>query len=209
MAASAAIHGLFIFYVWNRLSLPAGTIRTAEVSIELVTAAPAVAGSQPQKPAPTAAPQPISRPAHVREKVAAPALKPATIEPRANAPAKAVEQGVSVQPRVATNDILSARHTIRSTAGSRSEDKHHKRELVRSRLEAYKFYPASARRRGIEGEVELGFALNSKGLADGVMILASSGYAILDRAAMQTVHRAQPFPIFGGKYRVRLRFRRL
>jgi len=82
-------------------------------------------------------------------------------------------------------------------------------DLVQSRLEANKFYPASARRRGIEGEVELGFALNGEGLADAVMILAGSGHTILDRAAMQTVHRAQPFPIFEGEYRVRLRFSQL
>jgi len=80
---------------------------------------------------------------------------------------------------------------------------------VRNRLERYKYYPASARRRGIEGEVELDFALNGKGEAHSVSIVASSGYNILDSAALRTVRRAQPFPVAGGRYHFRLRFSRL
>ncbi len=109
--------------------------------------------------------------------------------------------GPPVKP-VATGSHREARHLI-NTHGS---DLRHRRELVRRSLEAHKFYPPSARRRGIEGEVEIGFSLNGEGKADQIMVLAGSGYAILDRAAVQTVERAQPFPIQGGEYRFRLRF---
>lgn len=80
---------------------------------------------------------------------------------------------------------------------------------VRNHLERYKYYPASARQRGIEGEVELDFALNRQGLAQSLSIISGSGYAVLDDAALQTVQRAQPFPASGGEYRFRLRFNRL
>lgn len=80
---------------------------------------------------------------------------------------------------------------------------------VRNHLERYKYYPATARRRGVEGEVELDFALNDKGLAQSLSIVAGSGYTVLDDAARQTVRRAQPFPASGGEYRFRLRFSRL
>ncbi|MDX8402806.1 MAG: energy transducer TonB [Mariprofundaceae bacterium] len=82
-------------------------------------------------------------------------------------------------------------------------------ERVRARLEESKWYPASARRRGIEGDVELGFALNRDGYARDAKILAGSGYAMLDQAALETVKRAEPFPADGGEYRFKLRFRRL
>jgi len=208
MAASVAIHSLFIFWLWNRPGLPAGTVQTAEVSIELVTAPPSVAGNQPQKSASVADMPPQSAATPVRKHGELHAPEPDTVKARITAPVKSTEKNIGTGLR-STMNAPSTRPATRPREGSGAEDDRQRRELVRSRLEAYKFYPASARRRGIEGEVELGFALDSKGLADGLMILASSGYSILDRAAMQTVHRAQPFPILGGRYRVRLRFRRL
>lgn len=85
----------------------------------------------------------------------------------------------------------------------------HDMSLVRRHLERFKFYPLSARRRGIGGDVEVGFRLTAGGKAEQVRVLASSGYDILDEAALQTVNRAQPFPVGDGQYRFRLRFRRL
>jgi len=81
--------------------------------------------------------------------------------------------------------------------------------LIRQHLESFKYYPASARRRGIEGEVDVAFKLAMSGHADEVSIIHGSGYAVLDRAALDTVQRAQPFPVDEGRYRFRLRFNRL
>jgi len=83
------------------------------------------------------------------------------------------------------------------------------RKIVRNHLEAFKYYPASARRRGIEGEVDVSFFLTGGGLASRLKVLRGSGYAVLDRAALKTVARAQPFPVDYGEYRFRLHFRRL
>jgi len=81
--------------------------------------------------------------------------------------------------------------------------------MVRKHLESYKYYPASARRRGIEGYVDVSFRLMPHGTADQVSVLHGSGYAVLDHAALESVYRAQPFPIGNGKYRFRLTFKRL
>jgi protein TonB len=81
--------------------------------------------------------------------------------------------------------------------------------LVRKHLEFFKYYPSSARRRGIEGHVEIGFTLMHDGAADQVAVLHGSGYAVLDHAALETVYRAQPFPVAYGQYRFSLRFKRL
>ena len=79
---------------------------------------------------------------------------------------------------------------------------------VRQRLEKFKRYPASARRRGIEGAVDVSFRLNAEGRAENMQLVSGSGYEILDEAALDTVRRAQPFPVHGGLYRFRLHFRR-
>ncbi|MDX8392532.1 MAG: energy transducer TonB [Mariprofundaceae bacterium] len=79
---------------------------------------------------------------------------------------------------------------------------------VRDHLEGFKFYPGSARRRGIEGAVDVRFQLNSAGYAEAMQVVSGSGYSILDDAARQTVHRAEPFPASGGSYRFRLVFSR-
>jgi TonB family protein len=79
-------------------------------------------------------------------------------------------------------------------------------EQVREHLERFKYYPVSARRRGIEGAVEVSFALDALGRAEALQVIAGSGYPILDDAALETVRRAQPFPVGGGAYRFRLLF---
>jgi len=94
--------------------------------------------------------------------------------------------------------------TAKADASSLSQSNH----LIRQHLESFKYYPPSARRRGIEGSVEVRFALASGGRAAALEVVTGSGYDILDRAALQTVHRAEPFPVNSGSYRFRLVFRR-
>ena len=81
-------------------------------------------------------------------------------------------------------------------------------QTVRQRLERFKHYPASARRRGIEGAVDVSFRLNAEGKAEDMQLVSGSGYGILDDAALNTVRRAEPFPVQGGSYRFRLLFSR-
>jgi len=79
--------------------------------------------------------------------------------------------------------------------------------LIRTHLERYKYYPPSARRRGISGEVEVAFELNRDGQATMLKILTGSGYGVLDEAALETVRRAEPFPADSGAFQFWLRFR--
>jgi protein TonB len=48
-------------------------------------------------------------------------------------------------------------------------------------------YPKRARRKGYEGTVVLEVLVNRNGKVDDLRILASSGYAILDRSAVKSV----------------------
>jgi len=66
---------------------------------------------------------------------------------------------------------------------------------IRKRIERARFYPDQARREGIEGTVELEFALSADGQVQEIWVLRSSGSSILDEAAIQVVKRAAPYPI--------------
>ena len=59
-------------------------------------------------------------------------------------------------------------------------------------IESYKFYPGAARRRSIEGTLDVAFFLDQDG---GVYQLTiNGGRAVLQRAVRQALNDAQPFP---------------
>ncbi len=55
-------------------------------------------------------------------------------------------------------------------------------------------YPASARRMGWQGKVILSFIISADGSVREVKIIQGSGFAILDKRAMETVKDTAPFP---------------
>lgn len=65
---------------------------------------------------------------------------------------------------------------------------------VLTHLEKYRRYPAAARARRQQGVVHVRFKMNRAGRLLSSEILRSSGSPALDRAALDTVRRAQPLP---------------
>ena len=61
-------------------------------------------------------------------------------------------------------------------------------------LEKYRRYPAAARARGAQGVVKVTFRMNRAGRLLSSQIERSSGSSTLDRAAIDTLKRAQPLP---------------
>lgn len=53
-----------------------------------------------------------------------------------------------------------------------------------------------AKRRGMEGSPRITFAIDEDGSIKWVRLLDSCGKEILDRAAVDTVHRAAPLPYY-------------
>jgi periplasmic protein TonB len=117
------------------------------------------------------------------------------------APAR-MRQAISETSHAATAPALSSSPSPSEIARASSRNL----DLVRRHLERFKFYPESARRRGIGGAVDVGFRLTEGGHVTQLRIAASSGYALLDETAEAIVTRAVPFPVDTGRYRVRLRF---
>ncbi len=61
-------------------------------------------------------------------------------------------------------------------------------------LEKYRRYPASAKARREQGVAYVRFRMNRAGRVLDAALLRSSGNAALDRAALETIRRAQPLP---------------
>jgi protein TonB len=65
---------------------------------------------------------------------------------------------------------------------------------VLARLEQFRRYPAGARARGVQGVVYLKFRVDRDGRILSSAIQRSSGEPSLDRAALETLKRAEPLP---------------
>ncbi len=68
-------------------------------------------------------------------------------------------------------------------------------DVVRAWLAMHQHYPRAARRHRIEGTVTLAFALDARGRVVRAAIDGTSGSRVLDRAALDLLGRAEPFPV--------------
>jgi len=203
------MHGL-LFAAWFNLAgsgsnemMQKGTILelvTIEALSEKITASPQSVGIKTRE-------LPAKHPKQINlKKTDADHAETAAMYLPANQAAEPTAESSEPAPAITTSE---SRQIAMEKAESSSKGSNATNSLVRNHLESFKFYPASARRRGIEGHVDVAFVLTQNGAADQIFVLQGSGYAMLDRAAIQTVSRAQPFPVDDGTYRFRLRFKRL
>jgi TonB family protein len=65
---------------------------------------------------------------------------------------------------------------------------------VRQRIAKAKYYPRVARRRGMEGQPIIAFTLGKQGQLKKVDLAQTSGYQLLDQAALEAVNQAAPYP---------------
>ena len=73
--------------------------------------------------------------------------------------------------------------------------------IVRRKIESSKKYPIAAQSAGIEGRVVVRMTLLKDGRLEKAEIAKSSGHEILDKAALQSVRGAVPFPPIPDKVR--------
>jgi protein TonB len=65
---------------------------------------------------------------------------------------------------------------------------------VASKLRRSLRYPAEAKRQKLRGTVQVSFVVSASGGVGSVRVVSSSGSSVLDKAAVETVRRAAPFP---------------
>jgi len=63
-----------------------------------------------------------------------------------------------------------------------------------AQIQRHKEYPPASRVRSEKGVVQLAFSIDRQGHVIASRVASASGYAALDRAAMATLQKAQPFP---------------
>lgn len=91
-------------------------------------------------------------------------------------------------------------------AGNQSQEGLALLMTIRRRIERAKYYPPEARRQGIEGRSEVEFAIAPDGGVEYVRLIKACGEAQLDAAAIDTIKRAAPFPIYKGTIQLPIRF---
>jgi len=211
VVASIAIHGLVIVSLWSDLPQYMGDARYADVVVvEILPAETEQAVSKHQIKVPIAPDKVHSHPeasSSVKKRPNPVHIHRSTPNlPSLDIANKPTHTSLPFQTATLAAPVASDPIIFRQV---QQEEKKGIRNVVRNHLESFKYYPASARRRGIEGDVDISFMLVHGGVAEQVKVLEGSGYAVLDRAAMTTVTRAQPFPVENGQFRFHLRFRRL
>ena len=75
-------------------------------------------------------------------------------------------------------------------------------DMVKQKIESCRRYPNWAKKQGIEGIVYLAFVVLPTGVIKDIKIVQSSGFGILDKEAVSTVKRANPFPPIPGEMKV-------
>ncbi len=73
---------------------------------------------------------------------------------------------------------------------------------MKRKIELYWDYPALAARNGWQGSLFLNFTINRDGTVSGVRLEKSSGYPMLDDAAVTAIRLAAPFPPFPADFTV-------
>ncbi|WP_232319886.1 energy transducer TonB [Prosthecochloris sp. HL-130-GSB] len=82
----------------------------------------------------------------------------------------------------------------RSPAASASRNVDHLFAAIRAAIEKKKFYPSVSRRLHQEGTVVLSLSLHSDGSIVNLSVLRSSGFRVLDKAALKAIRDAEPLP---------------
>lgn len=106
-------------------------------------------------------------------------------------------RGMQVQPRIYQgSDLLSDMAPAQAKPGMVNTDNVLQKfaAVVRKRIESQKRYPVAARNSGIEGRAGVKMTILRDGRLEKAEITESSGYKILDRAALRSVQDAAPFP---------------
>ncbi len=66
---------------------------------------------------------------------------------------------------------------------------------IQHRLSRYLSYPARARRRGWQGDVMVGFHIDKRGFLHNVHLTQTSGYSLLDNAALTAIEKVKNIPL--------------
>jgi protein TonB len=109
-----------------------------------------------------------------------------------------VQQETQVTPEAVLGDEIKRTKSMLETQ-EKSRDFSPIIQELREKLIKKKIYPTSARRRGQQGVVHVLVELDQEGNLIGLRITRSSGYKVLDNAAVSLVKKVVPFKHGAGR----------
>lgn len=99
----------------------------------------------------------------------------------------------SASGRQNAGEAAKGRQTARASQSGNARTSNYPGKIV-SKLRRSLRYPSAAKRERLRGEAHVRFTVAQNGAVSGVRVVRSSGSPVLDKAAIETVHRAAPFP---------------
>jgi protein TonB len=165
---------------WLRLQPPMGAGTHEQPSTVLVHLLP----RPDPAPIPTPAPSQI-----VTESLAA--LAPPTQDEQDEAPLAVQPAPAGIQSQKTPPSVVEGAAT---EAASPSRAAVRFQQALLRHIGRYQRYPGAARRNHLQGTVETFFSMRRDGTLLDVWVKTSSGQAVLDNEAIETVRRAQPLP---------------
>jgi len=99
------------------------------------------------------------------------------------------ENTANTSPPPTPDEKITHQHNIEL---KKKKEKEAYIQLLLAHIEAYKFYPGAARRRAIEGKLDVTFLLSESG--EHYQLKINGGKSVLQRAVRQALNDAQPFP---------------
>jgi len=199
LMVSLVLHSLFAYSMWEWMHALAQARPSSDIiRVSIIQAPPMRAMA-----APAFAPRPktvsLAKPMELAKLMTQEKKAPETVQEEEQAPADALAgQEASSGSASAVSGPAAAAGTGPAD-GAISAD----RALANARdaytaelyhiIKKYFVYPALARRRGQEGKVQLSFTVGDDGRAQDIKVAGSSGYSLLDRAAVQTIQKI-PLP---------------
>ncbi len=116
--------------------------------------------------------------------------RPSPLTPPEPEPPAAPAEAADPVPETAAPKSLPAPPSTRAASNAQASWE----ARLLSHLERYRRYPSSSRARREQGVVHVRFRMNRQGRVLSVSLLRSSGFSVLDQAALDTLRRAQPLP---------------
>jgi protein TonB len=192
-AIAIALHALVIFGFKPAPPLPPKVVEKTFIDVAL-TAPPAPEPPKPMPPSPVAPPPKVEPPPpkpkpEPKQEFIPPAPKPEVAIPELKPeppPPKPVAPPVTVPPPPTPTEYVQVRQP---TYAVRTEP----------------IYPTEARRRHQQGVVGLELFINESGALDKVEVVKSSGYPLLDAAAIRAMRQSQFVPAMSGQKKIRSR----
>jgi protein TonB len=193
---SIAVHATAVVYLghYDDLHTDQEESQSAIMQISLAPARPAAPEPEPPptpetrpEPEPPPPPKPVPKPVVKQEPLPEPVSKPRPANREIPEPAEHIEELIVASTYI---DVPVDKPALAQVVLENERESYLQRLLAH--IDSHKFYPRSARRRGMEGEIQVAFYLLRDGGISNLQVKGDS--KVLRKAAQQAVQQSLSLP---------------